>query len=438
MSFLNITHIRNSKYNLIAFVFSGVLLINSSIAFSQLCEPGLEGGNAANVQLPLISTALDGVESSVPAALEARNLTLKQTMEMELARLQFAYVDNIKDLGTSVIEDGLKPLVAQIVSAKLVAQVQNVKAEDSKNMQRDDERRQDQQLEAIKTYKPSPQDYKFDSKGIYLKIGEKFRRTSSSFLTKLFSDIGNNKEGYSNKGGPVDMANNRWNTYLNFCDPNAGTSNNGCDNPDGSDMNRVNIHVMPSKAIFTDYTFDFEGEDYLMKGLKELAFNISGFQNGTSLMKDVLGGVRGREKLVEARRYLAQMDAANAMMYSVMAERFPIPEDTHATGGNPIQKLRTSLGAIEASAKPSFYESKQSFIEELRSPEYYLDLIDNKNTIDRKEIYLRAYGLMILNEIIDKQEKISNAYAIETANMLISKNNLQNNAMSSASSSSPE
>ncbi len=46
------------------------------------------------------------------------------------------------------------------------------------------------------------------------------------------------------------------------------------------------------------------------------------------------------------------------------------------------------------------------------------NLYDNPSTIAQKELYLKAYSLVMLYDMISKQEKISNAYAIETAAIL--------------------
>jgi len=411
------------------------VMLCSKQAVSQ-CAVAAEGAIATNAQTLAIETAIEGAEDAVKGLFDSTNISNKLFIRTELGRLQTAYTNSIKKLNTMIIEDGLKPLTAQLVSSKLLANVQNAKAQDSKNMQRYELKRQDKHYESIQEYKPSPQDYKFDSKGIYLKIGDKSRRTMSTILSKLFSDIGNNAEGYNTNKGRSSLLAKRWITYQKFCDPTSNRGNLGCENTEADNVNKLNLHIMPSKTIFTNYTMDFENEEYLMEGLKELAFNITGFTNNTSIITDALGGVSGSEKLLNSRTYLAQMDAVNSMIYSIIAERFPTPEDENAPDENPVKQVRDALGMTEPSNRPSFYESRQSFIEELRSPEYYLDLIDQPNTIDRKEIYLRAYGLVLLNEMIDKQEKVSNAYAIETANMLQEDSILTEQAISSSSISS--
>ena len=122
------------------------------------------------------------------------------------------------------------------------------------------------------------------------------------------------------------------------------------------------------------------------------------------------------------------MDAVGALAWSVVADRSP---------GKPapeIKAIRQKSGAPEMliSDKPSRREIRQAIIEQLWDPNYYKELFDNPNTISQKELYLKAYGLVMLSDMIEKQEKISTAYAIETANMLDRHDHSRQGAVSSA------
>jgi hypothetical protein len=86
-----------------------------------------------------------------------------------------------------------------------------------------------------------------------------------------------------------------------------------------------------------------------------------------------------------------------------------------------------------ASANPSARETRQAFIEQLWDPNYYKDLYNEPSTIGQKEVYLKAYGVYMINEMVAKQEKIADVYAVETANLL----NHWSNVVSSVSSSQP-
>jgi hypothetical protein len=114
------------------------------------------------------------------------------------------------------------------------------------------------------------------------------------------------------------------------------------------------------------------------------------------------------------------MDAVNALMYSVLADRAPGPVATPDDKARAleIQLMREQEGVTTASATPSAHEIRQAIVEQLWDPEYYKNLYDNPTTVGQKEIYLKAYNLMMLYDLIDRQEKISNVYAIETSNLL--------------------
>ena len=107
-----------------------------------------------------------------------------------------------------------------------------------------------------------------------------------------------------------------------------------------------------------------------------------------------------------------ELDAVGALVYSVVADRMPGQEALN------IQKMRQRMGVMDASATPSTREIRESLIEQLWDPNYYKELYDNPGTIAQKELYLKAYSVMMLYDMIEKQEKISNVYAVETANML--------------------
>lgn len=83
-----------------------------------------------------------------------------------------------------------------------------------------------------------------------------------------------------------------------------------------------------------------------------------------------------------------------------------------------MQQLRQRLGITAPSGSPSEYEIRQGIVEQLWDPGYYAGLQDNGPTIAQKEIYLKAYSLLLLTKIYDKTERIANLYAIQGANMI--------------------
>jgi|GEM_PF-1178533 len=365
------------------------------------------------------STAISAKISTGAAALSALVTSLSastsEAIELALIKYEYAFIDRIKFLATQVIEDGLKPLAVQIGTSKLGGNLQAAKFEDAAAAQENTMQKQLGQYRSTMNYKPSPQDYRFDSKARFLRLGEKVGITSSSSFAQVFAKIGSNRTGGDSELAGISLENKRWLEYQKFCDPLSNGGNSGCEKESADD--KSNLHIMPSKSIFAKDTIDFVNEPHMLEALKELSFNITGYDVSPSMSKGTVTSVAGVEGLLRNRTYVARMDAVSSMLYSIMADRFPISKE-EVSGSNPVQDTRTALGAAFPSATPSFYETHKSFIEELWTPGYYMDLLDNSYTIERKEIYLQAYGLMMLSKIIEKQEKISNAYAIETAAML--------------------
>jgi hypothetical protein len=76
------------------------------------------------------------------------------------------------------------------------------------------------------------------------------------------------------------------------------------------------------------------------------------------------------------------------------------------------------MGVSTASANPSERELRQAVLEQLWDPGYYVGLGDDPSTATQKEIYLEAYNLMLLYQLVNKEEKISNVYAVQTAALL--------------------
>ncbi len=151
-----------------------------------------------------------------------------------------------------------------------------------------------------------------------------------------------------------------------------------------------------------------------------LMFNVTGYMVPEPILSTALGTAPGIEQMFLRREYMAQMAAAGSLLYSVVADRAPgqkAPE---------VQLMRERMGVQStnpletpyASPTPSVREIRQSIIEQLWDPSYYQNLYDNPSTIAQKELYLKAYSLVMLYDMISKQEKISNAYAIETAAIL--------------------
>jgi hypothetical protein len=106
------------------------------------------------------------------------------------------------------------------------------------------------------------------------------------------------------------------------------------------------------------------------------------------------------------------MDAVNALVFSIVAERTP------GRASPEVQQLRQRMGIGDAAPNASEREIRQSIIEQLWDPAYYINLTDGSTSVAQKEVFLQAYNLMLLYRLYEKSEKIANAHAIETGNML--------------------
>lgn len=410
------------KTTVVLFVVCSIVIPQKSYAGGCV---GLAGAEAtfANSAIASINAAITGMTAELTGTITSFNKLFVSAVEPLLLKYQYAFLGRLKFLGTQLIEDGLKPIAIQISSSRLAANLQTGKYQDAAVSQGATVLKQVLEYRSNMKHKPSPQDYRFDSKAKFLKLGERVSITAGSSFAQMFADLGSNEVGSDTENASIGLLNRRWELYKKFCDPKANNGKAGCDK-ESSDI-ESNLHVMPSKTIFANDTIDFANEPHMLDALGELFFNVTGYRAASSISVAAVGSSSSMDNLLENRSYTAQMDAVGSMLHTIVAERLPISKEE--TGEvNAVYDTRLALGVAYPSETPSLYETRKTFMEELWTPEYYMDLMDNSNTIERKEIYLQAYGLMMLNKIIERQEKISNAYAIETANMLsnyVSRNN---------------
>ncbi len=222
----------------------------------------------------------------------------------------------------------------------------------------------------------------------------------------------------------------------------------------------ANMDAEPSLLLFSQYTIDMFNTTE-MAAVNQMIFNVSGYRIPQPMAASVMNTVVGMEETLKRRRYITQMETVNALLYDLIGDRAPGPASpitytlrtqeygaTHnpqtdaalqqanagllgglwdwiKTGFNTAaaNKLLSQMNTppfymMEASLTPSQRELRQSVVEQLWDPNYYKDLYDNPSTIMQKDVYLKAYSLMLLYQVISKQEKISDVYALETANML--------------------
>ncbi|MEZ0225637.1 MAG: hypothetical protein ACAH83_13860 [Alphaproteobacteria bacterium] len=267
---------------------------------------------------------------------------------------------------------------------------------------------QEVEFNAKKQYQTTDQGCRFDTSARYMNSAMRTGTFVSQGLTKDLNIEANNAAGSPGAAGQASVDNSRWGIYQStFCDAVSNGGYPGC----AAAGPRPNGDTQPSKTLFGKETIDMTNADD-RRAVEALTYNITGFEVPDPFALNVLLSPQGKEQRARNREYMAQMDAVTSLVTSLVGERTPGPASPE------IQQLRNKMGITDASANPSEREIRQSVIEQLWDPNYWVDLGDSPATIKQKELYLQAYNVLMLYKIIEKTEKISNAYAIETANML--------------------
>lgn len=263
-------------------------------------------------------------------------------------------------------------------------------------------------IQAKQLYQPTGPACRFDTAAPAISTSRQIATALTTGYALDFFKVGDNQKGTPAAAGRAALQAERWKIYQEkFCDGSAYNGRAGC-----ADTNiNQNMHVLPSRTIFAKETINLADAD-TREAVNQLLFNITGYTAPDPMLVTALSSSNGKGQRQTHREYIAQMDAVGALAYSVVAERAP---------GQPapqIQQQRQRMGIMDASGTPSVREIRESIVEQLWDPNYYKELYDNPSTIAQKELYLKAYNLVMLYDMIAKQEKISNVYAIETAAIL--------------------
>lgn len=270
---------------------------------------------------------------------------------------------------------------------------------------------------AKKQYQATNQGCRFDTVGKALGSTMRTGKAVAQGMGKNLNVVANNNtSNVPSTRGQAGLLETRWNVYVqNFCDTTSNGGYPGCTTAGAA----PNADVLPSRTIFGKETIDLTDVP-TQRAVQALVYNITGHEIPDPMLPDVLRTPAGREQRARNREHLAQMDAASALVTSLIGERTPL---TEGPGGGPaarteVQALRMKLGVTDASEYPSERELRQVVVEQLWDPNYWVELGDSPSTTTQKEVYLQAYNLLMLYKIIEKTEKIANAYAVQTANML--------------------
>jgi len=278
------------------------------------------------------------------------------------------------------------------------------------------------EADAKQLYQPTNQGCQFDTTARYLARGRGAGEAVATGYALDFNRIGNNNINSPAATGKAALQQARWQIYQEkFCDKNTNNGASGCD----ATAPKANMHVLPSRTIFAKETIDTTNAD-TQAAVSQLLFNITGYETPDPIMRGALSSAAGLEQRQENREYIAQMDAVGALAYAVIGDR------ASGQAAPEIRAMRQKAGVMDASETPSAREIRQAVVEQLSDPNYYKELYDSPATIPQKELYLKAYSLLMLYDIIARQEKISNVYAIEAANMLDKIDHSRHSASSSA------
>jgi len=300
---------------------------------------------------------------------------------------------------------------------------------------------QDEQKERIKAKlnsMPNDQACRFDTNANYLARDRAIDEALQNGFEWDFVRLGNNEKNSIAQNGPGELQNQRWNTYTQeFCDFNAEDCDSGCSNRTQNSCSATqnspypNMDIYVSKMLFKDETIpvgNHNGADspVAWDAMQSMMFNVTGYKVPDPILAGAIASEPGREQMFTRREYMARMSAVGSLLYSVVGDRI---EGVQATEPSDLRKMM-GIGAYQY---PSMRELRQSIIEQLWDPSFYKNLGDNPVTISQKELYLKAYGLTMLYDMISKQEKISTAYAIETAAILQETLDVKGNFSSEAS-----
>lgn len=402
---------------LTATVMAGLLCVSGVRDASAQCEvPGTTlataGGIVASQTAAIagMTATLTGLYITTTTASSATMISLLDGMESIIqARMRKFWED---------WEDALKSMTIQLNSGIADQSRQMSSLFDSSNLTSTARTLQRAEVQAHQTYAPSEAGCRFDTFAAPMAQAGRVASAMSSAMGQQLSDLGNAKVGTpAASGGQGAVNKSRFETYRSrFCDHLANAGGTACG---GSSAPAPNAHIMPSVTLFGQETIDMTDENTRL-AVNELAYNITGYEQPDLIDPKVLESPQGKESRQNNRSYLAQMDAVNALVFSIVGER--TPAKTTSTGGEDasvyVQQIRQRMGIGNASANASEREIRQAIMEQLWDPSFYVNLTDAGTSVSQKEVFLQAYNLMLLYRMYEKTEKIANVYAIETGNML--------------------
>lgn len=394
----------------LAAIAATIAVAKPTDAFAQCETPGSTMGIATGTVIPAQAAAITAMQTTLSALYTATTTASSAALIASLEAMETALNQRMRRFWRDW-EEALKAMTTQLNAGVTDQARQMSSLFDSSNLTETARGFQRREFEARQNFRPTDEGCRFDTVAVPLTKASGTTRAATNMLAQTTSQLANNNAGTPAANGPAGVVRTRFEEYRNrFCDHLANGGNTACG---GSSATTPNAHLMPSVTLFGRETLDMTNPDIAI-AVNELIYNITGFEPPETIENSVLNGAAGKEQRQHNRSYLAQMDAVNALGFSIVAERAP----TNADGSDQVREIRQRVGINDASANPSEREIRQSIMEQLWDPGYYVGLTDGATSVSQKEVFLQAYNLMLLYRMFEKAEKIATAQAIEAGNIL--------------------
>lgn len=409
---------------LAGFVVAAALTFSAASDARAQCEaPGTTAATAAGTVLPAQAAAITAMQTALSTLYSTGTTAASAALIASLEGMETLINQRMRRFWRDW-EEALKAMTTQLNAGVSDQARQMSNLFDSSNLTETARGFQRAEIDAHSNFRPTEEGCRFDTTASYMATSGRVTTAASTALSQQLSELGNAKPGTPAVNGPGAVTSARFETYRNrFCDHLANAGGTACG---GTSATAPNAHIMPSVTLFGRETIDMSNPD-TAAAVNELIYNITGYEQPDTIDPAVLNSPMGRESRLQNRAYLTQMDAVNALAFSIVAERMPSQGGTPPGPGGAtnalrntteVQQMRQRMGIGDASPNASDREIRQAIIEQLWDPAYYVNLTDGATSVSQKEVFLQAYNLMLLYRMYEKTEKIANAHAIETANLL--------------------
>jgi hypothetical protein len=404
-----------------------LLALVASPRTAAACEdPGLAVAAATGIAgqvAALITTKIAELTTFFPNEAHTR---VNQLVSERLNDMDEVLNDRMKQLWADWIE-ALKLSAAQLATSSNDQSRTNSSMFDNAGQQKTTRALQKSEIGAQKDFLVTDEGCRFDTVAQYRTRADSVTDAVAGGFAKDINVVGNAQEGTPAARGIGAFNQDRWTFYSQtVCDTTTNAGQAGCAGASGP---LANATVSPARTLFGRDTLDMADADN-RRALHEMTVNMTAYKPLPSLSTDVLDTPQGQDQRLENRSYLAQQDAVSALITGTAGERTPIGVEAPEVAD---LRERSGISGLPASYQPSRKEINRAAIEKLWDPAYYVSLktaasadnpamdsamVSSPNAALQKEVYLQAFNVTLLFDMLNRMEKIGNVYAIQTANML--------------------